>query len=112
MCGIYSKFQVSRADVFEGSLVMATMASEDPSDRADTSISSSINSSQSSSTFRSTEDLLGGFRSRPRTPSNANTNAVRYFMLQFYSNNFLKESRLTARYFLFLYTFAFQLNIR
>lgn len=70
-------FTVSRADVFEGSLVMATMASEDPSDRADTSISSSINSSQSSSTFRGTEDLLGGFRSRPRTPSNANTNAVR-----------------------------------
>lgn len=80
---IYSKFQVSRADVFEGSLVMATMASEDPSDRADTSISSSINSSQSNSTFRGTEDLLGGFRSRPRTPSNANTNAVRYFMLPF-----------------------------
>ena len=48
---------------------MATMAAEDPTDRADTSITSSINSSQSNSTFRATEDLLG-HRSRPNLGRN------------------------------------------
>ena len=85
---------------------MATMASEDPSDRADTSISSSINSSQSSSTFRGTEDLLGGFRSRPRTPSNANTNAVRYVHV----NNFLEESRLSKYAFFWIFCIHLHFN--
>jgi len=62
-------FTVSRADVFEGSLVMATMASEDPQDRANCSVASSLNTSQSNSTFRSTEDLLLGHQSRSRPKS-------------------------------------------
>ena len=53
------------------------MASEDPSDRANTSVASSLNSSQSNSTFRGTEDLLAGFRSRPRTPSTNKPNPIR-----------------------------------
>ena len=57
-------FTVSRPEVFEGSLVMATMASEDPADRANCSIASSLDTSQSNSTFRSTEDLLHGHHSR------------------------------------------------
>ena len=57
-------FTVSRADVFEGSLVMATMASEDPEERANSSVASSLDTSQSNSTFRSTEDLLLGHHSR------------------------------------------------
>lgn len=67
-------FTVSRPEVFEGSLVMATMASEDPADRANCSIASSLDTSQSNSTFRSTEDLLHGHHSRSRPkPSKPST---------------------------------------
>lgn len=47
-------FSVTHSDVFEGALIMATMASEDPESR-----NTSMNTSQGNSSFGGTEDLLG-----------------------------------------------------
>lgn len=58
-------FHVNHADVFEGSLVMATMSNDDQSEPE-----TSFNTSQAAnSTFRATEELLDRSRRRSRNPN-------------------------------------------